>query len=97
MHTEQGTKTLVLVCHRNFCRLLDRMLQTANIDTIQHGDLSLLFGSAGRESEPENSEVYIVTTDASRAQRFITTLNACPLRTERGTLFELYLVGDSAE
>lgn len=97
MNAELETKTLVLVCHRNFCRLLDRLLRTANIDNFQHGDLSLLFGSAGRESAPENSEVYIVTTDAPRAQRFIKTLQACPLRAERGTLFELYLVGDPAE
>lgn len=97
MNAEQGTKTLVVVCHRNFCRLLDRMLRTANIENFQHGDLRLLFGSTGRESEPENSEVYIVTTDASQAHRFITTLHACPLRAEKGTLFELYLVDERAE
>lgn len=97
MNAEQETKTLVLVCHRNFCRLLDRMLRTANIDNFRHGDLSLLFGSTDHENKSEHSEVYIVTTEASQAQRFITTLNACPLRAEQGTLFELYLVGEARE
>ena len=94
MEANQKRNTLVLVCHRSFCRLLDRMLREENIGEYQHGDLSLLAGAMGDKGEDDVSEVYIVRTDKLRAERIISLLRACPLRPKRGRLFELYMVGE---
>ncbi len=97
MEANQKRNTLVLVCHRSFCRLLDRMLQEENIGEYQHGDLCLLSGAMGDEGEDDVSEVYIVRADQVRAARIISVLRACPLRPKRGRHFELYTVSESAE
>ncbi len=96
MEADQKCNTLVLVCHRSFCRLLDRMLQEENIGECQHGDLNLLSGAMGDETEGV-SEVYIMRTDKIQAERIISILGACPLRPKHGRLFELYTVGEPAK
>lgn len=96
MKAEQKYNTMVLVCHRSFCRLLDRVLQEENPGEYQHGDLSLLSGARGDEGEDDVSEVYLLKTDKLRAARIISLLRACPLQPKRGRLFELYMVGELA-
>lgn len=93
MGTEQHTKTLVLVCHRDFCRILDRVLREEGLSDFQHGDLSLVCGSALEERVGGNTEVFVISTDAERAERLISLLRACPIRGEKEELFELYTVG----
>lgn len=94
MGAEQHTKTLVLVCRRDFGRILDRMLRSEGLGDFQHGDLSLVCGSTLETRVGGNTEVFVVSTDAERAGRLINLLRACPIRGEKEEVFELYTVGN---
>jgi hypothetical protein len=94
MGAEQHTKTLVLVCRRDFCRILDRMLRKEGLSDFQHGDLSLVCGSALEARVGGHTEVFVVSTDVEHAERLISLLRACPIRGEKEELFELYMVGN---
>ena len=91
---EKNSKTLVLVCHQNFCRLLDRVLRGEGLTDFQHGDLSLVGGSLMEPRVAGATEVFVVPTDGERAQKLIRLLRACPVRGEAEQTFELYTVGD---
>lgn len=87
-------KTLVLVCRRDFCRILDRVLHSEGLSNIQHGDLSLVGNSVVEARVGAATEVFVVSTDAVQAERLINLLRACPIRGETEEVFELYTVGE---
>lgn len=93
MGTEQHTKTLVLVCRRDFCRILKRVLRSEGFSDFQHGDLSLACGATLEARVEGHTEAFVVSTDAERAERLLSLLRACPIRGEKKELFELYTVG----
>jgi hypothetical protein len=94
MKAQQNAKTLVLVCRRDFCRVLDRVLRSEGLSDFQHGDLSLVCSSALEARAGGETEVFVVSTDAERAERLITVLHACPIWGEKKEAFELYTVGN---
>lgn len=87
--------TLVLVCRRDFCRLLDHVLRAEGLADFQHGDLTLL-GSPGIQAQLGSgaTEVFVIPADLSQAERLKNILRACPVRSETDDLFALYTVGD---
>lgn len=91
---EKNPKTLVLVCHENFCPLLDRVLRAEGLTDYQHGDLSLVGGSFIEPQVGGATEVFVVSTHNERANKLIRLLRACPVRGETEETFELYTVGD---
>jgi hypothetical protein len=71
------------------------VLRRQGIDKFQHGDLSLIGGSAvGARIGGGASEVFVVITDAGSARRLLDTLAACPIRVDSEHLFERYTLGD---
>jgi hypothetical protein len=94
MMAEEETKTLVLVCRRDFCRVLKRVLRSEGFSDFQHGDLSMVCGSTLEARVGGNTEVFVVSTDAERGEKLISLLRACPIRGEKKELFELYTVGN---
>jgi len=93
--SEQETRALVLVCRRDFCRILKRVLRSEGFSDFQHGDLSMVCGSALEDRVGGNTEVFVVSTDAEHAERLISLLRACPIRGEKEEVFELYTVGNA--
>jgi broad specificity phosphatase PhoE len=94
MAVEKDTKTLIVVCHRGFCRILARTLRAEGISNFQHGYLRLVCGSNLEPRFGGNTEVLMVSTSASRAEKFIAALRVCPIRVEVGEVFELYTFDD---
>lgn len=90
---EKASRTLILVCHRDFCRILEHLLLHEGLKDFQHGDLSLIGGVNANACAPESSEVFVVPADADQAARLVALLQFCPLRDRRpDALFELYVV-----
>ncbi|MCI0421822.1 MAG: hypothetical protein L0312_21770 [Acidobacteria bacterium] len=94
MKAQQNAKTLALVCRRDFCRVLDRVLRSEGLSDFQHGDLSLVCNSTLEARAGGKTEVFVISTDAGRAERLISVLRACPIRGEKEEVFELYTIGD---
>lgn len=93
MTDEKKAKTLVLICRRDFCRVLNRVLRAEGLNDFQHGDLSMI-GRSVIESPAEGAtEVFLVTADDLRAERLVRLLRACPIRGREEEVFELYIVG----
>ncbi len=94
MTDEKKAKTLVLICRRDFCRVLDRVLRAEGLSDFQHGDLSMVGRSVIEATAEGATEVFLVTADEPRAERLIGLLRACPIRGGREEeVFELYIVG----
>jgi hypothetical protein len=95
MAIQKDSTTLVLVCRRAFRPIIERMLHREGFSNFQHGNLSLIGGSAvGERVGAGASEVFLVLADAVSARRLVDILGACPIRPADGDLFELYTVGD---
>jgi hypothetical protein len=88
--------TMVLVCRRGFCGILDRALRAEGVNDFQRGYLSMVCGSSLEARVRGNTEVLVISTDAERAEKFIAGLRACPIRVETADVFELYTVGKSS-
>lgn len=91
---EELSKTLILFCRKDFCRILDRLLRTEGVRDFQHGALSLVDGSSMEAEIGNPAEVFVVTADAQRADHLVGVLKACPVQGKTKALFELYTVGD---
>jgi hypothetical protein len=89
---EKSPKTLILVCRRNFCRILDRVLRSEGLSDFRHGDLSLVGGLEEAAQVGGATEVFVVSADAGRVERLIKLLRACPIRGGAEKNFELYTV-----
>ncbi|HLG18154.1 MAG TPA: hypothetical protein VJH03_27180 [Blastocatellia bacterium] len=92
---DNSTRTLVLICRRGFCRVLDRVLLIEGFSGFQHGDLNLV-GRSDIEARVGKgaTEVFVIQADAWRAERLISLLRACPIRGEGREAFELYTLGE---
>lgn len=90
----EKARTIVLVCRRGFCGILDRALRAEGVNDFQRGYLRMACGSSVEARVGGNTEVLVVSADAERAERLITALRACPIRVETGEVFELYTVGN---
>lgn len=87
---KRGFKTLVLVCRRDFCRLIDRVLRGEGLSDIQHGGLELIDDATNKA---DTTEVFVIPADADRAERLIRLLRACPFRGGAEKNFEVYTIG----
>jgi hypothetical protein len=92
MTEERKTKTLVLICHRDFCRILNHVLRSEGFNDFHHGDLKMVCGSALEIRAGGETEVFVVSIEDERAERLIKILHACPIRGEAQDIFELYMV-----
>ena len=95
MTADETTRTLVLICRRDFCRVLDRVLLIEGFTGYQHGDLSLV-GRSDIEARIGKgaTEAFVIQADARHADRLISLLRGCPIRGELGEAFDLYTVGE---
>lgn len=95
MADEMNTRTLVLICRRDFCRVLDRALRGEGLADFQHGDLSMVGRSVVDAPAQGATEAFVVTTDFGHAERLVALLRACPIRggEEEERVFNLYMVG----
>ena len=95
MVIRQDSTTLVLVCRRAFRPIIERVLHREGFGNFQHGNLSLIGGSAVEARVGAGaSEVFVLMTDVGSAMRLVDILGGCPIRPAAGDLFELYTVGD---
>ena len=92
---DKNSKTLVLVCRRDFCRILDQVLRREGLSDFQHGNLSLVGGPTIEDRVGGATEVFVIPTDAELTDRLVSLLRACPIRTEAEEIFELYMVGEN--
>lgn len=94
MTADKNIRTLVLICRRDFCRMVDHVLRDEGLEDFQHGDLRLV-GRTGLEARVGKgaTEAFVIKTDADRAERLIKLLGACPIRGESHEAFELYTLG----
>lgn len=86
-------KTLILVCRRDFCRILDHVLRGEGVSNYQHGQLSMVSGSEVEERVGNPAEVFVIPAGIELAERLLTVLRACPLKGRTENVFELYSVG----
>lgn len=91
MVTQEGSRTLILVCRRAFGRLIEGVLRREGFRDYQRGGLSLIGGTtAGARGGA--SEAFVLTTDVNSARRLAEFLRACPIRGNATGLFELYTI-----
>ena len=93
MTPDKNTRTLVLICRRDFCRMVDHVLLNEGLEDFQHGDLRLV-GRTDLEARvgAGATEAFVIKTDAESAERLKNLLGACPVRGESQEGFELYTV-----
>lgn len=87
-------RTLVLVCRRNFCRILDQLLRAEGVNDFTHGNLSFMNASNSASAGGVGMEVFVVPAPARRAEEIIQLLRACPFQGTKENGFEVYLVGE---
>jgi hypothetical protein len=92
MVTQEGSRTLILVCRRAFGEAIERVLRREGFGDFQRGGLSLA-GTAVEERSDAN-EAFVLITDVNSAKRLAQILRACPIRGSETGLFELYTVAD---
>src|SRR5215831_14735129 len=93
MVRQEGSRTLILVCRRAFSRIVERVLRHEGFSHFQRGRLSLVGGAAvGPEGGEVASEVFVLVTEVSSANRLAEILRACPIRGNATGLFELYTI-----
>jgi len=91
MVTQEGSRTLILVCRRAFGRLIERVLRREGFRDYQRGGLSLVSGTAIAAREGA-SEAFVLTIDVDSAGRLAALLRGCPIRGNATGLFELYTI-----
>jgi hypothetical protein len=70
MTADKNSRTLVLICRRDFCRMVDHVLRNEGLEDFQHGDLRLV-GRTDLEARVGEgaTEAFVIRTDALRAER----------------------------
>lgn len=88
---DKKLRTLVLICRRDFCRMVDQVLISEGVADFQHGDLRLV-GRTDLEARVGTgaTEAFVIKTDAEHAERLKTLLGACPISGESQEAFEFY-------
>ena len=89
--TQEGSRTLILVCRRDFARIIERVLRCEGFRDFRHGRLSLV-GDTPAAARGGASEVFVLATDGNSAKRLAVLLRACPLQGSATDLFELYTI-----
>lgn len=89
--TGEDSRTLVLICRRDFCRMVDLVLRNEGLEDFQHGDLRLV-GRTDLEARVGTgaTEAFVIKANSDQAERLKHVLGACPIRGEPQAGFELY-------
>ena len=90
MVTQEGSRTLILVCRRPFGQIIERVLRREGFAEFQRGGLSL--ASTGLEARSLATEAFVLVTDINSANRIAEILRSCPIRGGEASYFELYKI-----
>ena len=82
-----------MVCRRDFCRVVDRVLASEGLDALQRGTLELVIDATRSDRPDRDNEVIVVSGERARVARFVDVLKTCPLRAEADVIFRLYSIG----
>ncbi len=92
------TKTLVLVCRGDFCRILERLLRSEGISRFRQAGLEIGCCPARTlGSLHSRSEAFVIEADDGDARKLVRLLSASPVSGGTEEVFALYTVGRAQE